>query len=419
MPKQNKKSFFDRKIFCAIFAVLVSITLWVYIEYSQNPDMTQTVSNIPVEVTGQDKLAADGLVMTELSRNAVSIKFTGKRNVLAQLNSNKLSVTVNLEDILNSSSHTTGSYQLDYTINYPTGVNDNRVNAVDSISSYITVNVDNLISADVVVTGSYENLKVADGYQAEPMQFDKDHITVSGPEAKVSKIALAVVEVQRENVSATISEDMEYILKDSDGNDISKELLTFSQDRVHVTIPISMIKEVPLTVNFIEGNSADINNITYKITPQTVTLSGSAEELEDINNITLGTIDLTSFALSTTEEFPIVLPNNMDNLSGETTAKVKVEVTERDTSEVTVTSITTKNEPVNMNIDVITQSVDVMLRGKEKDLSRISAENIRIVADLGEIGNNPGTYSVIAKVTVDGFSEVDAVGTYKVTVTIT
>ena len=185
-----------------------------------------------------------------------------------------------------------------------------------------------------------------------------------------------------------------------------------------------MVKDVALTINFVEGKSASLDNAVVDIRnaegePLTaIELAGSAEILEDINAITLGTIDLTSFSRTFTEEYPIVVPEGIDNLSGETTAYVTVTIADRDVSWVSVDNIQIKNEPENCDVQIVTQSVDITLRGTDADLNKVDESKLSVIADLSELGNNPGTYSVPAKVNTGAYSGVDAVGTYKVTVKI-
>ena len=77
------------------------------------------------------------------------------------------------------------------------------------------------------------------------------------------------------------------------------------------------------------------------------------------------------------------------------------------------------NQPKGYTADLVTQSLDITLRGPEESVKNVTSDNIRIVADLSEISNTVGTYTVRAKVYVDGYSDVGAVGDNFVTVTVT
>ena len=118
------------------------------------------------------------------------------------------------------------------------------------------------------------------------------------------------------------------------------------------------------------------------------------------------------------ESFTITVPNDVENLSGETTATVQVEVLNMATARISATNITTRNAPENNEVNIITQSLDVLLRGPENLLGNITSDNIRIVADLSELGGATGTMSVSAKVYIDGYSDVDAIGTYRISVEV-
>ena len=194
--------------------------------------------------------------------------------------------------------------------------------------------------------------------------------------------------------------------------------LILSSETVIVTVPVVMIKEIPLTVNLVEGAGATEKNTIVSCSPKTVTLSGDADILNDINQIELGTVDLTSFSTSTTLDFTIVIPNDTENLTGKTTAVVTIEITGLETRDLISSNIQVSNVTDGYSATIITQSLPVTIRGKEGTIDDVNASNIRIVADLSELGNTTGIFTVTAKVYVDGYTDVGAVGEYKVSVSV-
>ena len=68
------------------------------------------------------------------------------------------------------------------------------------------------------------------------------------------------------------------------------------------------------------------------------------------------------------------------------------------------------NEPENMNVEVESESLDVVLRGTEEHLDQLSAESIRAVADLSDYKDSVGSFMPQVKIYVDGFVDVGAVG---------
>ena len=414
MRDKNTKSRIGMKILYIIFSIVASIALWVYVSYAEDLDKSITVSNIPIHYINEESLTAKNLIMTTVSNKTVTLKFTGKRDVLAKLTNTTVSAAVDLSDI---SSNTKGYYQLRYTVNYPTNVSSNSVTLSSASTDSITVIVDNLVSKSVPLEGG-NDVKVADGYQAKQMEFSPDAITVTGPEATVSQVDHAWVFLRGDNISTTLEEKMQVTLMDDSDNTILPDGLTLSTGTVLVRLPIVMVKEVPLAVNFIYGNSAKAANVKYTISPEKISISGAPDILAKIDSITLGTINLTEFSASTTATYNIVLPTGVTSVSGETKASVTVLITGLATSKVTATDIAVSNAASGYTATLITQSLDVTLRGPSEDLAKVTADDLTVTADLSAIGTSTGTFSVTATVAVDGYTDVDAIGEYSVSVTI-
>ncbi|MBE6949163.1 MAG: hypothetical protein E7456_04895 [Ruminococcaceae bacterium] len=420
--KRIKKKFsftnaFEERWFRITFSIVMAIMLWTYVAYSENPDISSSVYNIPVEFVGQESLTESNLVLTNASSNQVDIEFTGKRNIVTKLDDSNMSLTVDLGEITRSGGGA-GSYQLEYAINYPDDVSENDLVIRDASEDYITVTVKKLVEKTVEVRG-INDCSTAEGYQSEPMEFEPETIVVSGPEDDVNRVEYAQVTLSRYNVSKTVQEDVPVILVDRNGAVVPMDNLTLSQSSVYVTLPIVMVKEVTLTVNFVYGNSATEANVSYEVFPSVITISGDAEALEEINSINLGTIDLCSFTTSTSETLPIAVPNDVDNLSGATSAVVEVEILNQSTARISANNIQYRNNTDGFSVEIITQSLDILLRGSEESLNSITSDNIRIIADLAELGTATGTMSVSATVYVDGYSDVDAIGEYKISVSVT
>ena len=184
------------------------------------------------------------------------------------------------------------------------------------------------------------------------------------------------------------------------------------------TLPIRAIKNVPLTVNLIYGSGANETNTIVTVTPSYLTLTGDTSILSEMNQIVLGTIDLTDFNTTYSDEFSIPLDNTLKNLTGLSTAEVVVEVVGLDTKVYRVTNITYVNAPDNAEVEVNTETLEVRVRGTEEQLRQIHAENITLVADLTDYQESEGAYMVPVRVRVDGFTDVGAVGDYTISVEI-
>lgn len=408
---------FENKLFCLIFSVFLSILLWAYVEYVQNPDVNVMIYGIPITYTGDEKLAENNLVVTDKDTASLNVRFVGKRNALMHLSSKNLSAEVSYDDIIRNGG-TTGIYQLSYKIIYPDSSSENSLTVSDASKDFVTITVEKLIRKSVNVRATFDG-NIADGYRGTNPVVDTAEIDVSGPQAIVSNVSYAEAVITGTDVNRTLQQETNLILKDIDGNLVDMDQLTLSKEDALVTVDVQMLKDVSLVVNLKEGVSATENNTAVTCEPAYITLAGDPEILEELNQITLGTIDLTAFAVTNSESFVITVPNGTENLTGTITATVSVEVMGQSIRRLSADNIQVKEETEGYETTVITQSLDVLLRGSESSLNKITAENIRIVADLSTLGNTTGTYSAPAKVVVDGYTDVDPIGSYKVTVTLT
>jgi len=253
----------------------------------------------------------------------------------------------------------------------------------------------------------------------DPIIYTPETLEVSGPESVISQIAYAKVVIDRENLNKTVTGVADFALVDSDGQTIESSEITTSVDQIEYTIPIVMVKDVSLTVNLMGGGGATEDDAVVRIEPSTVTLTGDAELLEGINQIQLGTIDLATFAQSVSETFSIVLPNGVNNLSGEKEATVSVSIKGLATKRVVTNNINLMNVSEGYVAKPITQYKEVLVRGPQEIIDLIDGTNVLVTADLTDIGNAVGRYSVPTTITIQGYREAGVVGgDYNVVVSV-
>jgi YbbR domain-containing protein len=204
---------------------------------------------------------------------------------------------------------------------------------------------------------------------------------------------------------------------DADGNPVESDEIRCNVDKIGVLMQVNMVKEVPLTVQFIEGGGATEDNVVAHIDPATVTIKGPAETLEGLNSISVGRIDLSTIQTTYTETFNIVIDDGLTNQT-QSEATVTVELKNLKESTFRVTNLELANKPDNLKATLGTISLQVTLRGSTDVMDSISASNIRAVADLSALGSSTGQFSVPVDIYVDGFTNVGAMGSYSVLVSI-
>lgn len=403
------------KIISLLLSAVIAISLWVYVVTTVTPEDSQWIRNIPVTFTNEDGLFSDRNLTLTKGRNAtVDLKVYGKRQDLLKLNNSNITITVDLSDVLGP-----GSWPLRYKVEMPETVSDNDI-SIESRSTYeIDVQVDLLSVKEVPVQAVFQG-SVADGYVQDSIELEYDTLEISGPQDQVSKVDHAEVVLERTNLSKTVSDSLAYTLVDADGGEVVSDEIHCNVDKIGVMMTVSMVKELPLTVQFIDGGGATEEHVVSSIEPSTITVKGSAEDLEGLNSLNIGNIDLSTIPTNTsyTGNFSIVLPDNMTNLTGEEMARVTVELKNLKEKTFRVTNLELANTPSNLKATLGTVSLQIKLRGPSDVIDTITASNIRAVADLSSVGTSTGQFSVPVDVYVDGFSDVGAMGSYNVLVSI-
>ena len=67
-------------------------------------------------------------------------------------------------------------------------------------------------------------------------------------------------------------------------------------DNIQVTLPVLKVKDVPLTVNFVESAGSRLENYTWALSHSSITLSGDASQISSISELVLGTLPLRTCA---------------------------------------------------------------------------------------------------------------------------
>ena len=386
-----------------VVSLLISITLWLYISSVDKEVITQPFRGVKVELVGENLLKdSRNMVITDMDTSTVTVVLEGPRRIIGSWDSDSITAQIDVSK-LSRAAYTSQQY----VISYPDGTDTSSISVVRKTPETINFMVSPQVSKTIQVRGSFDG-KLADGYTAEMPVFEPSTIVISGAEAYIKNVSYAWVTFGEGEVDSTYKVETGFTLMDEDGLPCSNTGISFSTDVVTATLPVLDMKEVKLDVNLIEGAGATAANTKVSIEPKSLLLAGDSALLEGMNRIVLATIDLTEFSSSFTDVYTIPLDNGLRNTTGETEARVTVEIAGLSTKSFKVTNLSYINVTEGYSANVISESLDVTLRGKEEVISQIKPENIRAVADLSTFNESTGTYMVPVKIYIDGFTDVGA-----------
>lgn len=399
------KKLYNSRLFWMIVSLAASLTIWMYVTSAQNDVVRTTFKGVKVEFVGEEVLrSTKNLVITDLDNASVNVVLSGPRRAIMSLDAEDLSACVDVSK-LSRSAFTSQQYY----ISYPEGVDTSKITVSGKVPDTVSFMVSPLNTKTVQVRGSFDG-SLAPGCTAEAPVFEPSTITVSGPDSYLKNVSYAWVTFSMDNVSSTYSTEVPFVLMDENGDECSTAGLTCSEDTVTATLPLLLVKDIPISVDLIEGSGATKANTKIKIEPESITLAGDSALLEGMNKIVVGTIDLTEFSSTFSETYPITIDNELRNLTGATEAKVDIEIVGLETKKFIVRNISCMGVTEGYAADIITESIEVTVRGTAEQLAELKGDNIRAVADLTDFKESVGNYSPAVKIMVDGFTDVGAVG---------
>lgn len=394
-------------------AIFLSLVLWLYVINVENPTGDATFRNFPIQIQGADTLESAGLMVTDLDRETLKIKVTGRRKTLMQIPRSKLSATLDLSGITGP-----GTWTLTSHVSLGGAVSEGSVSVSESKDFLVTVTVEKTASKEVPVRSEFEGTLAA-GYEADPIQLEPSTLEITGPEDYIAQISYALVEIQGEDLSQSVTGELPYLLMDEEGNSLSRDNLIPSAERIAVTLPVVKVYEIPLSVEFVAGGGAEAADATCAISPQTVRLSGDDEVLSAMKELVIGQVDLSQVFTLRNFTFPIQLPQGITLRSEETQASAQVSLQDLPMRSIATSQITLSNVPRGWNASLVNSSIQVWVRGEEEALDRITGDNIRVEVDLSQVQPTAGQRRAEAKVSLVDADGLGVVGTdYSVAVSL-
>lgn len=396
------------KIIRALLAALLAVGLWVYVVTTISPNSDKTFPDVQVILQGEAVLGNSNLMVTNKDFPAVTLHLEGNRLDLDSMNSANITLTADVSRISEA-----GTYEVHFTPSYPGDITQSDIKILDRKPGSITVVVENRISKQVPVIIRYDGT-LDENFLADKENVTMDHpnVTITGPESVINKIEGAYVNVNLTDRQESLSEQYQYTLCDQKGKPVDSELVTTDVAAVTVDLRIVRVKEVALVVEIKDGGGATKDTAAIVQEPQTIRISGSDSKLDEIQQLNIGTIDLAETPAEQVIKFPINLPEGVTNETGVTEVSVDVKFPGMETKTLSVTNIQQTDVPENLELELITQVLEVTVRGPKEQVEKITESNISVTASFKKA--TAGTAAVKAVITVDS-DQVGVVGSYNIT----
>lgn len=277
--------------------ILSAIGLWLYVSYTENPEMHVWLRDVPIAYTGAEALLGKDLACLEADApKEVHVKISGRRSSLMRLRDADVHASVNYADIPNA-----GTYTLPIHISLPQ--NDLWVSKLSE--STVTLTADALVTVEksiAITTDGAEKLGLSD-FAASPST-----IRVTGPKSILENLKASV------HIDLTGGQNPDthaVVLTTEDGDVFDEGIVTLTPQSVSV----SATRELPIVIEP-AGLPADATLEKTVCEPERTTVRGELPVLLRMENVRGAYSVWADFSASpaTTGQVPLVYPADVTPL---------------------------------------------------------------------------------------------------------
>ena len=286
---------------------------------------------------------------------------------------------------------------------------DNSVDVVFDVVEEKTV--------PITVTTNY--LTIADGYILYGTELSKETVTLSGPSTEIDKVETCTAEVTHKGEltdSVTLDTALRFYTKS--GSEVKFEYTNLEESSVEVTLEVYKMATLPVSVSFINApRNFDPSVLVYSLSKQTLNVAGPESQIEKLSTLSVGTIDLSTFALNKVYELPIELPGNirlLDNISSITVSFDSSKL-ETKTMNLPASCVQVVNLPSTYTLTVQTERLmNVTLCGPAGLLDTLVPEQVVIEIDADDFYVAAGQQNIACRLYVPANGKIFALGSYMV-----
>jgi YbbR domain-containing protein len=297
------------------------------------------------------------------------------------------------------------------------------VRSQSTLLTGVSVSIDGDNTVDVVfdvveektlpiqVTTNY--LKIADGYILYGTDISKETVTLSGPSTELSKVETCTAEV-----TSPVTLDTSLRFYTRSGGEVKFEYTTLETDSVEVTLQVYKLATLPVEVSFINApRDFDPSVLVYSLSKKTLNVAGPESQIDRLSTLSVGTIDLSTFALDKVYEMPIELPSGirlLDNISSITVSFDSSRL-ETKTMNLPASCVQVINLPSTYTLTVETERLmNVTLCGPAGSLEALNPEQVVIEIDADDFYVAIGQQNIACRLYVPANDKIFALGSYVV-----
>lgn len=384
------KKVITRNIPLKILSFLLAVVVWIVIMNIEDPYITQTIYNIPINQVNTDVFKESNQIYDVESGETLSIKVRGKRSIIEHLKNTDFVATADFKEM-----------SMVYAVPIRVTVKDATKYSLNDIELLEQNDVMTLSLEEADTQTFRVNVKktgeAKEGYFVTDMIANPNIIEISGSKKQVAKIREVIVEVSIEQVSDSFEISTTPKALDENGYPVDDAKLEFQTKKIDVSSTVLPTKEIMIMVSK-EGNPYYGYALTKMVhEPKEITIAGRKADLDQIGYITIPfNIGLSKETIGDTKYIEDYLDMTKYKLVGENNSVVITATIEKlESKEVSIFTSAIKAVNIKAGYKAVIHtpgSITTQVMGPKQELAEVTAEKLEPFIDLA--GFEPGIYPI-------------------------
>ncbi|MDG1990206.1 MAG: CdaR family protein [Dehalococcoidia bacterium] len=355
-----------------LFSLIMSISLWVFVTDTKNPQITET---FPVSIVVQAVNVGPELAVANRI-DTVQLRVSASQNKLASLTSNNFNAFVDLNGF--------GARQQDLPVRVDVeGIRGVKV--VEIIPANLKVNLENLVEKQVNV--DFRAIGSAPiGYKLGKITPSTNVADISGPESLVNIISSVVANINITGLTVSLDQSFNLTPRSNGGSEIQGVVVNPESTFFNIEIlKTNYVKTVPVEIDIIGGPSYGYKVSGIDLDPVSIKINGSINELQNINSVNLNSINIDGRTSSLLTNVPLPLSDSYTYIDI-TDIKIAITIVPIYGS-IRTTAIPqiVGNEDKKLEFDENFRYIELTLRGPLDIISKLQSFDIKSEIDISSL----------------------------------
>ena len=399
-----------------IMSVIAAILIWLIIVNVDNPIVTRTIPNVPVQVLNEAYIESGGMMcLIPEDQDRVSVTVRGTRKTVESLKASDITATADLKQVVDLS---TDPVMVPIAVNCP-GIDANNA---QSVPRNMEIQIEEMMTQEFIVTVDTDGTQPGKGYEIGSLESNPEKIRITGPQSLIEKIDRVVATVDVEGITSDTTEQAELTIIDRNQEELTENQMKYLKydilsPEVSVTVDLWKVKSnVQIEASYV-GTPADGYKVDkLSLTPSEISVAGSDEALSQLEaqgntiQISADQVDVSGKKedFDTRVNLTDFLPTGIELTTGTSeTLIIRAEILPMDSRSYTISTkdITVENAPSDLEVVFETDRIEIRVQENGSSLDELDIKDIEASIDL--TGKEAGSYQIPVEITLpEGYSLV-------------